>query len=118
MFLDKASNNPNQPESNTTPFNYNFNHCLVKFNEEGINLPNPDLYATLRTVPTSPTAPGNYIEMNPKFQNIVRNKLNIENDSPAADKANTDPLYFLNNDINGNSRTKEIGAYAASTFPN
>ena len=119
LFLDKASSNPNQPESNTTPFNYNFNHCLVKFNEEGINLPNPDLYATLRTVPASPTAPGNYIEMNPKFQNIVRNKLNISEESPAVGKANTDPLYFLNNDILGNLRSRqEIGAYAASTFPN
>lgn len=118
LFLDKAGNDPENPISNTTPFNYNINHCLVKFNEEGINLPNPELYATLRTEPTSATSPGNYIEMNPKFQNIVRNKLNISDDSPAVGKANTDPLYFLSTDILGNTRNnQEIGAYAARPFP-
>jgi len=101
LFLDKG-------KDAATAFNYNFNHCLVKFNDEGVNIPNPELYAQIKATATA--TDGNYIELNPGFENIEKNKLNISAESNAAGKAN--PTYLLPFDILGISRTKnDLGAY-------
>ena len=106
LFLDKGADA-------ATAFNYDFNHCLIKFNDDGVNLPNPELYAPIKTAATATS--GNYIELNPGFQNIDKNKLNISPESNAVGKANT--AYLLPFDILGLSRTtNDIGAYQSAAF--
>ena len=99
-----------------TAMNFDFNHCLIKFNESGTALAtDPSLIALY--APIKSVASGNFFDQDPKFQNISRNKLNINDQSPAVGKANPAATYFVQKDILGIDRLLEIGAYAARPFP-
>lgn len=99
LFLDKAGNG--------TVFNYNFDHCLIKFNDSGTSLENNPEYDFIRLQQN-----GNIKNEDPKFTDLASNKLTLLEGSPAIAKAIYDPL--VPKDILGNDRPlsgPEIGAY-------
>jgi hypothetical protein len=99
-------------------FNYKFDHCLIKFNNVNNVYTNNDLYQF--------TNPERYVNCiiatnnsvaNPKFLNVIKNKLNIGNDSAA--KGNANPLFAIDTeDILGIQRLSpyDMGAYNYSIF--
>lgn len=109
MILDKKT-------EGGAAFNYQFNHCLIKFNNIGNQFTNNPLYAFTSTGPTSNYNNSCYIAtnsslFNPKFKTTNSNKLWL---SQAWDTALTNDTNFSNfNDIVGNPRTGTIalGAY-------
>jgi len=112
LFLDKYAGD------DLVAFNTNFDHCLVKFNDNGTQLEGDTLYDPIRTEPASPTAAGNYRNIDPKFYNENANKLNIDTDSGAFQKGN--PNNTLAEDVSGKLRTSnppDIGAYQSAAFP-
>ncbi|RAR70016.1 hypothetical protein [Flavobacterium aciduliphilum] len=101
LYLDKKTDQG-------VTFNYNFNHCLIKFN----NTTNNSLYLPNNTTdfPGS-TAATSLNPYNPKFKNVASNKLWL---SEAWNSTLTNDANFSNfNDILGNPRTGTIalGAY-------
>lgn len=111
LFLDKS-------EDNSVPFNFDFNHCLLKFNDDGTSLENNSLYDPIRLLATGNTGAGNYLNETPGFYNQNANKLNIDESSFAAGKANPNAPYALATDILGVARlVPDIGAYEAAPFP-
>lgn len=93
-------------------FNYQFNNCLVKFNDSGTILATNTLYDAIRN-----QLNGNIKNKNPNFFNRNQNKLNIDDSSAAFAKGNT--LYLVPFDILGSTRTlpPDIGAYQNAPFP-
>jgi hypothetical protein len=95
-------------------FNYQFNNCLIKFNNASNQYTNDPLYQFT----TDPVHYNGIIQnMDPKFLNITQNKLNIDNSSAAFAKGNTS--YIIPVDIIGNARTTppDLGAYQNKPFP-
>jgi hypothetical protein len=75
MFLDKIS--PTLlPSSVNVLFNYKFNHCLIKFNNINNQFTNNPLYPPTNTTDyTSCSIATNSSTFNPKFKNVAKNKL-------------------------------------------
>ena len=103
MRLDK---NPD------APFNYQFNSCLIKFNDP-TNQFTEDPYDFNDTAHYN----DNIFNENPKFYNISRNMLFIDETSPAFQQAND--AFVVPQDIRNMTRTlpADIGAYKAAPFP-
>lgn len=100
-------------------FNYKFNNCLIKFNDASsdiatnvlYNFNNPAIYSNCLVSKSSS-------ENNPKFYNINKNKLFINETSAAFKKGSS--LFLVNNDVLGKLRTStppDLGAYQSATFP-
>ena len=95
-------------------FEYQFNNCLIKFdNTSNQFATNPDYQFS------TDTAHYNAILLNkdPKFFNITQNKFNINETSAAFAKGNT--TYLIPLDITGNTRSlpPDLGAYQNKVFP-
>jgi len=96
-------------------FEYQFNNCLIKFDNTSSQYTNNPEYYQFDKDPTHYNA----IIQNkdPKFFKIAENKLNIDETSAAFAKGNA--LYLIPLDILGNTRTlpPDLGAYQNKTFP-
>ena len=95
-------------------FEYQFNNCLIKFdNTSNQFATNPDYQFS------TDTAHYNAILLNkdPKFFNITQNKFNINETSAAFAKGNS--AYLIPLDITGNTRSlpPDLGAYQNKVFP-
>ncbi|KDN54026.1 hypothetical protein [Flavobacterium seoulense] len=103
------ANELNLEKQNTAIFEYQFNNCLLKSDANSSN----SLYNF------NETAHYNNIILNqsPRFLDIAKNKLNIDNTSAAFAKGN--PVYAIPLDINGKTRTSppDLGAYQSMAFP-
>ena len=95
-------------------FEYQFNNCLIKFdNVSNQFTTNPDYQFN--------TDPAHYdaiiLNKNPNFFNISLNKFNIDETSAAFAKGNS--AYSIPLDILGNTRTlpPDLGAYQNKSFP-
>ncbi|MFL9829281.1 hypothetical protein ABS764_00315 [Flavobacterium sp. ST-87] len=100
LYLDK---------NNEASFNYQFNNCLLKSESDNSNpLYNFDDKMHYNAV---------ILNQSPRFFDIAKNKLNIDNTSAAFAKGN--PNYLIPLDINGKSRTSppDLGAYQNMPFP-
>ncbi|MEO0060157.1 MAG: hypothetical protein RLZZ312_1804 [Bacteroidota bacterium] len=99
-------------------FNYKFNNCIIKFNNVGNAFANDALYDFNNAVLySSCLISKNSSENNPKFKNVNKNQLNINETSAAFKKGNS--LFLVNNDIIGKPRTSnppDIGAYQSAPF--
>jgi hypothetical protein len=95
-------------------FVYQFNNCLIKFdNTSNQYTNNPEYQFT-----TDPVHYNAIIQnKDPKFFKVSLNKLNIDNTSAAFAKGNS--TYLIPLDILGNTRTlpPDLGAYQNKTFP-
>tara|TARA_R110000868_G_scaffold68390_9_gene202253 strand:- start:20757 stop:22271 length:1515 start_codon:yes stop_codon:yes gene_type:complete len=97
-------------KSGTGTFEYQFNNCLLKFDNTTTN-PNYQFA----------TDPLHYngvlLNQNPKFFNVNLNKLNIDDTSGAFAKGSS--VYLIPLDILGNTRTTppDMGAYQSMPFP-
>jgi hypothetical protein len=94
----------------TAAFNYQFNNCLIKYDSDTTN---PDYQ--FQTDPVHYN--GIILNENPKFYNISKNSLTIDNTSSAFAKGNS--TYLIPLDIKGNTRTlpPDLGAYQNKPFP-
>jgi hypothetical protein len=95
-------------------FNYQFNNCLIKF--DNVSNPfttDPDYQFTVDTAHYNEII----LNKNPKFFNIPKNKLNIDDTSAAVAKGNS--AYLIPFDIRGNLRVlpPDLGAYQNKAFP-
>jgi len=95
-------------------FEYQFNNCLIKFDNTSNQYTNDPLYQF-----TTDPAHYNVIIQNkdPKFFKIDENKLNIDDTSAAFAKGNS--TYLIPFDVIGNTRTlpPDLGAYQNKPFP-
>jgi hypothetical protein len=95
-------------------FNYQFNNCLLKFNNTANQFTNNPLYL----FDTDATHYTNIIRnQDPKFLNVNKNMLNIDTSSAAFAKGN--PIYLISTDILGITRSlpPDLGAYKNAPFP-
>lgn len=95
-------------------FEYQFNNCLIKFN----NTSNQYTKNTEYQFATDPIHYNAIIQnQSPNFFKIADNKLNIDETSAAFAKGNA--AYLVPLDIMGNTRTlpPDLGAYQSKTFP-
>lgn len=95
-------------------FEYQFNNCLIKFNNTSNQYTNHPEYQ----FSTDPIHYNAIIQnKDPKFFKISENKLNIDNSSAAFAKGNA--TYLVPLDIMGNTRTlpPDLGAYQSKPFP-
>lgn len=95
-------------------FEYQFNNCLLKFDNVSNSFStNPDYQ--FETDPTHYNAI--ILNKDPKFLNVSQNKFNIDETSAAFAKGN--PAFNILLDILGNTRTlpPDLGAYQSKTFP-
>jgi hypothetical protein len=95
-------------------FNYQFNNCLIKFDNSSARFAtNPDYQFT--------TDPVHYnaiiLNKDPKFFKIADNKLNIDETSAAFAKGNS--AFLIPLDILGRARTlpPDLGGYQSTAFP-
>ncbi len=96
-------------------FEYQFNNCLIKFNNTSNSFTNNPVYL----FNTDSSHYTNIIlNKDPKFFNTALNKFNISNTSAAFEKGNSS--YLISFDIIGKSRTSppDLGAYQSMPFPN
>lgn len=94
-------------------FEYQFNNCLIKFNNTSNQYSNhPEYQFTADPVHYN----GIILNQDPKFFNPNINKFNINSASPAVAKGNA--LYLVPLDIIGNTRTAtpDLGAYQNKPF--
>lgn len=95
-------------------FEYQFNNCLIKFNNTSNQYTkNPEYQFA-----TDPIHYNAIIQnQSPNFFKIADNKLNIDETSAAFAKGNA--AYLVPLDIMGNTRTlpPDLGAYQSKTFP-
>jgi hypothetical protein len=95
-------------------FEYQFNNCLIKFNNTSNQYTSHPEYQ----FNTDPTHYNAIIQnSNPKFFDISKNMLNIDDTSAAFAKGNA--TYLIPLDILGNTRTlpPDLGAYQNKPFP-
>lgn len=100
-------------------FEYQFNNCLLKFDNTSSVYKNDPLFQFT----TDPVHYNNILLSNaevkndPKFFKIAENKFNIDENSAAFAKGNA--AYLIPSDIIGNTRTlpPDLGAYQSKTFP-
>ncbi len=103
------SNELNLDKKNTALFEYQFNNCLLKTDTSSSN--------PLYNFNDNSHYTNNIFNQNPRFMDIAKNKLNIDNTSAAFAKGNS--AYLIPLDIIGNSRTSppDLGAYQTMDFP-
>jgi hypothetical protein len=95
-------------------FEYQFNNCLIKFDNTSNQYSNHPEYLFT----TDPVHYNGIIQnKDPKFFKLSENKLNIDDTSAAFAKGN--PTYVVPFDIIGNTRTSppDLGAYQNKPFP-
>lgn len=95
-------------------FVYQFNNCLIKFDNTSNQYTNHPEYQFT----TDPVHYNAIIQnKDPKFFKVLLNKLNIDNTSAAFAKGNA--TYLISLDIIGNTRTlpPDLGAYQSKPFP-
>ena len=95
-------------------FVYQFNNCLIKFDNTSNQYTNHPEYQ----FNTDPIHYNAIIQnKDPKFFKVAQNKLNIDNTSAAFAKGNTN--YLIPLDILGTTRTlpPDLGAYQSKPFP-
>ena len=95
-------------------FEYQFNNCLIKFDNTNPKLAtNPDYQFTTDAVHYN----GIILNKDPKFYKVAQNKLNIDATSAAFAKGN--PAYLIPLDVLGKTRTSppDLGAYQSMEFP-
>ena len=95
-------------------FEYQFNNCLIKFDNTSNQYSNDPLYQFT----TDPTHYNAIIQnKDPKFLKVAENKLNIDDTSAAFAKGNA--AYLVPLDILGRTRTlpPDLGAYQNKPFP-
>lgn len=100
-----------------TVFNYNFDHCLIKFIDTGNQFSNNPLYAFTNTsLFTNCIIARNSSTNRPDFKDARNNELIIGEDSAAKGTANN--TYSTFNDILNNPRSNlsDMGAYNWTTF--
>jgi hypothetical protein len=105
MFLNKKTG---------AAFEYQFNNCLLKFDNTSNQYTNNPEYQ----FNTDPNHYNNIIlNKDPKFLNVSQNKFNIEETSAAFAKG--DAAYLIPLDIMGKTRTlpPDLGAYQNKLFP-
>ena len=103
-------------KNSTKLFNYQFNNCLIKFQND--RLANDPLYDFSSARYSQCLIAKSGTPFNPKFLNVGKNKLNINNTSAAFEKGN--PIYLVPKDILGfprNTTVPDIGAYTNKPFP-
>lgn len=104
IFLDKK---------NDAGFNYNFNHCLIKFNSQGVTLNNPELYNFSNPNYINCSIADNATTNSPKYKNVNKNQLWVTQNLGLPHN-----LTFSNfNDINNTSRTSNVNLGAYQTIP-
>ena len=100
-------------------FVYQFNNCLIKFENTSNDFTNdPDYQFATDPVHYNNILLSNTVVKNdPKFFKVAENKLNIDNTSAAFAKGNA--TYLVPLDVIGNTRTlpPDLGAYQNKTFP-
>lgn len=110
----------NKSKDVSKPFNYKFNNCLIKFNNVGNAFTSDELLMydfNNSTLYNNCLISKNNTENNPKFQNINRNKLNIDANSSAFKKGS--PAFLVNFDVLNKPRTSvppDLGAYQSAVF--
>lgn len=114
IIYGSYSNEMSLAKKTGAAFEYQFNNCLIKFdNVSNQFTTNPDYQFN------TDTAHYNTIILNkdPKFFNISQNKFNIDETSAAFAKGNS--AYLIPLDIIGNTRTlpPDLGAYQNKAFP-
>ncbi|TDE28713.1 hypothetical protein E0I61_09965 [Flavobacterium ranwuense] len=114
IIYGSYSNEMSLSKKTGAAFEYQFNNCLLKFdNVSNLFTTNPNYQFN-----TDPTH-YNVIILNkdPKFLNVSQNKFNIDETSAAFAKGNT--AYLIPLDILGNTRTlpPDLGAYQNKVFP-
>ena len=94
----------------TAAFTYQFNNCLIKYDSATTN---PDYQFQADPIHYNAII----LNENPKFYDVLQNKLNIEAASPAFAKGNS--AFLIPVDILGNTRTlpPDLGAYQSKPFP-
>lgn len=95
-------------------FEYQFNNCLIKFDNSTNKYENHPEYQFAK----DPIHYNAIIQnKNPNFYKITKNKLNIDDSSAALGKGNS--TYLVPLDILGNTRTlpPDLGAYQSKNFP-
>ena len=95
-------------------FEYQFNNCLIKFdNVSNQFTTNPNYQFTTDTAHYKAIL----LNKDPKFFNVALNKFNIDETSAAFAKGNS--AYLIPLDITGNTRTlpPDLGAYKNKVFP-
>ena len=97
-------------------FQYQFNNCLIKFNDIRAGEANYALYDFIRNE-ESGNIKSKESSKDPKFFKVLENKLNIDATSAAFAKGNA--AYLIPLDIIGNTRTTppDLGAYQNKPFP-
>jgi len=95
-------------------FNYNINHCLIKFFDTSGQLNTNPLYTPFLNDNTNLIAT-NINPQDPKFKNALKNNLRIGLTSAAVGAANSNSPFYILKDINNIERTllngTDIGAY-------
>lgn len=91
-------------------FNYNINHCLVKFYDSSAQLNSNPLYTPFLNDNTNLIA-NNVNSQDPKFKNAAKNNLRIG--LASSGKGKGDPLFIIAQDADGKNRTSppDLGAY-------
>lgn len=104
IFLDKK---------NEAGFVHNFNHCLIKFNSDNVQLVNPGLYNFTSTNYVNCSIATNSTINSPKYKNVSRNQLWVTQNLGLPHN-----LTFSNfNDINNTPRTSNVNLGAYQTIP-
>lgn len=106
-----------QKKGTTTVFNYNFDHCLIKFIDyNNISTSNPLYQFSNTNLYTSCLIATNTSMNKPDFENPTNNQLRIGQNSAAKGTAKTQ--YSTFNDLLNQNRTSptDIGAYNWTTF--
>ncbi len=98
----------------TATFEYQFNNCLIKFDNRSANVSTNPLYQFETDLLHYKAI---LFNKDPKFLSVSKNKLNIDDTSAAFAKGNTS--YLINQDIIGNTRTlpPDLGAFQNKVFP-
>jgi hypothetical protein len=108
LLLDKSENTPDGQ------FIYNFNHCLIRFNQYNSNVENDPLYNFAdASLYNSCYIASDSFTFRPHFWNANKNELNIDLESEAIGKADTN--FLIPKDVINNDRTtNDLGAYQSA----
>ena len=114
IIYGSYSNEMNLTKKTGAAFEYQFNNCLIKFdNVSNQFATNPDYQFNMDTTHYNAIL----LNKDPKFFNTSQNKFNIDETSAAFAKGNS--AYLIPLDIIGNTRTlpPDLGAYQNKAFP-
>ncbi|TDE06878.1 hypothetical protein [Flavobacterium sandaracinum] len=114
IIYGSYSNEMSLTKKTGAAFEYQFNNCLIKFdNVSNQFTTNPDYQFNTDTTHYNAII----LNKDPKFFNVSQNKFNIDQTSAAFAKGNS--AYLIPLDITGNTRTlpPDLGAYQNKVFP-